>query len=144
MTLKVMDGARTLDGANSTPDLPHEDQANTTVNTTGFDMNDFMELLVNVNTGVVDASQVGGVYVQESNDNSTFANISGASVAWNGASSSNLSDWISVNWKHPDRKRYARLSGVFGATNSAAAGAVGLRVQPKGGPVSADGSMTAA
>ena len=142
MSLKVMDGLRTLDGANMTCDLPPADRTNTAVNTTGVDMSAHNELLVSVQQGVVDAGQVGSVKVQESNEAAAnFTDITGAVASFNGAASSNLTQVISVDWRSPERLKYARLVGTFGSTNSALVGAVTMRVGAKKDVQTADGAL---
>lgn len=146
MSLKVINGAKIgPDSANNTPDIAHADRTNTTVNSAGVLMNDdleqFAELIVMIDTGVMDASHTLNVHVQESDDNSTYTNISGASVALD-EDDDNQVHVIDVDWKHPDRKKYARVSAISGATNSGAYGVRTLRVQPGGGNMDVDSVVT--
>jgi len=146
MSIKVMDGARTLAGATATADIPIANYANAnTMNSTGVDMKDHFELLVALIGGVVTGTAVVTLYAQESNEAAAnFTNIASATATLTAAAESNLSKWISVNWKHPDRKRYARVSGVVSVANAAFYGALTLRVGPHGGAVTADGALTEA
>ena len=140
MSLKVIDGARTLDGTNNGVDIPPANYANgNTMNSTGIDMKDFFELIGMVQAGVVIGTAQVDVYVQESNDDSTYTNITGAQVTV-ANTESNTGQVFSVNWKHPDRKRYARVSGVVSVANGAIYGVSTLRVQAHGGDMSVDSS----
>ena len=142
MSIKVIDGARTLDGANNGLDIaPANYATGNTANSTGVDMSEFFELIAMVQAGVVVGTATVTVYAQESDDNSTFTNISGASVSFVNNADSNTGQVLSVNWKHPGRKRYARVSGVVSVANAAIYGVSTLRVQPHGGPMTIDSSV---
>lgn len=143
MSLKVMDGMRTLDGANYGLDIPPANYANAnTMNGTGVDMNDFFELIAIAQAGVIVGTAVATVAVQECDTSGgTYANVTGASVAFTAAAESNLCKIIDVDWKHPDRKRYARVQNVVSVANAAIIGVSTLRVQPKGGPMTKDTSV---
>lgn len=146
MSLKVMDGMRTLDGANYGLDIPPANYANAnTMNGTGVDMADFFELIATAISGVVTGTAVATVKVQESDTlGGTYADVSGASQVFTAAAESNLCKVISVDWKHPDRKRFGRAQNVVSVANAAFIGVSTLRVQPKGGPMTADTSVAAA
>lgn len=136
--LKVIDGARTLDGANSGIDLTPISVASANNRSgPGFDMSGHLELLVSVQAGVINTSVV--VVVQESNDNSNFTNISGASV---NMTATNTHKVMSVNWKHPDRQKYARVNAVAAGGGASLIGVASLRVHPAD-VVDADDSVTA-
>lgn len=136
----VLDGARVLDGANQLADLKTQSlNANTNINTTSQDMIGHMELLVCAQVGTLGASSNAVLAVQESNDNSTFTNITSATLTLDTANSNQL---LSVSWRHPDRKRYARLQLRPAIANATLLGAQAIRLQPKNGPVNTDASMT--
>ena len=143
MSLKVMDGMRTLDGANYGLDIPPANYANAnTMNGTGIDMNDFFELIATAMTGVVTGTAVCTVKVQECDTSGgTYADVSGAEATFTNNAESNLCKVIDVDWKHPDRKRYARVQNVVSVANAAIIGVSTLRVQPKGGDMTADTSV---
>lgn len=140
MSMKVIDGARTLDGANFGCDLPPLSIASgNTRNSTGVDMSGHYELIANVEAGVVNTSVA--VTVQESNESAAnFTNITGAVVTMN---TNNTSKVMSVDWKHPDRKKYARLQGITAGGGATLYGATTLRVAENAGPVSLDSSVVA-
>lgn len=141
MSMKVMDGLRTLDGANAAIDItPLSRASGTTTNSTSADMSGHFEFLASVQAGVVNTSVA--VTVQESNEAAAnFANIATAVVTMN---TTNTHKVISVNWKHPDRKRYVRLQGITAGGGATLYGAVGLRVQQCNGDVTADSSVVEA
>lgn len=147
MSLKVMDGVRTLDGANHTPDLPGTTLTvggTETANTTGAEMKDFFELLASILVTSVAAGCTLVVKAQESNEASAnFTDIPGASITF-AANTANDAQWIDVNWKHPDRKRYGRLTATVTGANAATLSATTLRVGPHGGDMTADDSFTEA
>lgn len=140
MSLKVIHGAKVLDGTNYTPDIVYADRTvNTTVNSTAVDMVNHFELIVHLLTAVIDAGATVTVQLQESNESSAnFTNISGA-IFTKTASHDNHSAWMSVNWKHPDRKRYVRLQGFTAGANSGAYSASTIRMNRSG--AAGDGSM---
>ena len=142
MSLRVSDGARTLDGANYGLDIAPANYANAnTMNSIGIDMVDFFEVMAMIQLGVIVGTAVVTVYGQESDDNSTFTNISGSSLAFTNAANSNQGGVLAVNWKHPDRKRYFRVSGVVSVANAAIYGVSTVRVAPHGGPITKDTSV---
>ena len=143
MSLKVMDGARTIDGANIGGDLSAENVAASTVNATSVDMSSpgHHELLVAISCGVLTGTGTLAVFVQESNEAAAnFTNIASAIQSF-AATNDNTSKWISVDWKKPDRKRYARVVATT-ALNSTVYSALTLRVQPRQ-QVTIDGAMVA-
>lgn len=132
--LRVLEGARGIDDANSASDIPQANYAAAnTMNSTSVDMGNpaadggFEELLVNVRTGVVLGTATLVTVVQESNE--ATANFTNTTAFLNfAAADDNKSKWASVLWTHPDRKRYARIQGVT-AGNTVEYGAATLRVQ---------------
>ncbi len=143
MSLKVMDGARTLDGANSTCDIAHQTLtvgATAQANSAGVDMTNFFEVMAHVNVLSTAAGCTLTVYGQESDDNSTFTNISGSSQVI-APSQANDSVWLDVNWKNPTRKRYFRVSALATGANAAILSAATLRVGPHGGDMTVDDSF---
>lgn len=134
--VKVINGLRTIDGANAAVDLPVEARtaANTT-NSTGIDMKDHAELLVVAQSGVITGLGVATFTVQESDEAAAnFANVTeggvAASVDFTAAAESNMQKIISLDWNDPARKRYARVVQAT-TVNTAEAGAITLRVQPR-------------
>lgn len=145
MSMKVMDGARTIDGANSGTDIPYQTLTvgmTAQANSTGVDMSNHFELLATFLAPAVAAGCTLTCLVQESDEAAAnFTNITGA-AATIAAGSANLAEWISVDWKHPDRKKYARLSMLATGANTATVAALSLRVNEGGGDVDADDNMT--
>jgi hypothetical protein len=144
MSLKVMDGLRTVDGANAAVDIAIANYASgNTMNGTSHDMKDHFEFLVSAQAGVVTGTAVVTIVVQESNEAAAnFANVASAAVSFANNANSNQAKLISVNWKHPDRKRYARVQGLVTVANAAFYGVHAMRVAPHGGPVTADSALT--
>lgn len=136
----VLDGARAMDGANLATDLKIQSlNANTNINTTSVDMSGHCELLVFGHVGTLGASSSAVLVVQESNEaNANFTTIANASISLNTANSTQM---LSVNWRHPDRKKYARLQLQPAISNPTLLGAHTLRVQPTMGPVNIDSGM---
>lgn len=130
--MRVIDGAKTLDGANNASDIAHANYAAAnTMNSTSVDMQDpgHHELVANVRTGTLLGTATLSVAIQESNEAAAnFTNVAGAHLNF-AATDDNKSRWASVDWTHPDRKRYARLSGVT-ANNTVEYSAATLRVRP--------------
>lgn len=146
MSLKVMDGMRTYDGANYGLDIPPANYANAnTMNGAAIDMIDFFELIAIACTGVVTGTAVATVKVQECDTaGGTYTNVTDAEAVFTANAESNMCKVIDVDWKHPDRKRYARVQNVVSVANAAIIGISTLRVQPKGGPMTADDSVAEA
>lgn len=126
MSLKVIDGLRTLDGANHKIDIPAQSVASgATVNGTSHDMSDHNELLAAFLGGAVTGAGSLACVVQESNEAAAnFTNVAGATVT---ITTANFGQLMSVDWRSPLRKRYARLS-VTASVNTVAVSAAGLRV----------------
>lgn len=142
--LKVIDGLKLVDAANNTPDVKAADRTNATTNSTGVDMSEHEELLAILHLGVVDASHGMTFAIQESDEAAAnFTNITTPvnTVLSIAAANSNTQRVLSVDWRHPDRKRYARVQGINDATNSALWAATTLRCRPKGGPVGVDDNV---
>jgi len=141
MSLKVIDGAKAIDGANLACDIDYQTLTvggTANVESTSVDMSEFFELLAHITVDAVDAGCTLKVAVQESDEaDASFTNITGA-LAEFAAGAADDSVWMSVNWKHPDRKRYARLQAIVTGANTALLTAGTLRVQPHGGPMSVD------
>ncbi len=142
MSLKVIDGARFL--GSSAADIPISNYANaSTTNSASQDMSEFFELMAQLDVGVIVGTASVQFVVQESNESAAnFTNISGATVTVVNSANSNLAKRISVNWKHPDRLRYARLQGLVTVANAAFFGATIARLQPRGGDMDIDDSVT--
>jgi hypothetical protein len=135
MSLKVIDGLMTLDGANYKIDIPYQAvTAAATVNSTGVDMSAHSEFLAAFLGAAVTGAGVLTCLVQESNEAAAnFTNVTGgASNAVTTISAANTLKVMSVDWRSPLRKKYARLS-VVAATNTVAVSAVGCRVSKKCG-----------
>jgi|GEM_PF-3245076 len=130
--MRVIDGAKVLDGTNNASDIPQANYAAAnTMNSTSVDMRDpgHRELLANVRSGVLLGTATLAVTVQESDEAAAnFTNVAGAQLNF-AATDDNKSKWCSVDWNHPDRKRYGRLQGIT-ANNTVEWGAVTLRVGP--------------
>lgn len=144
MSLKVIDGVRTVDGTNAAIDIPYATYAaaNTT-NGASHDMKDHFEFIATLHVSNSGTTTTIMVNVQESNDGSTWANIANAGVTV-GVNTQNKSYLISVDWKHPSRKRFSRLQSVIGgASTSAVFSASGMRVAQSGGNVAVDSNVTA-
>lgn len=143
--LKVMDGARTLDGANHTPDLPYSTLTvggTATANTTGVDMKAHAEFLACVCVSAIAAGATLTVKAQESNEAAAnFADIADASMEF-AANTANDAQWFSVDWNHPDRLRYARLTATVTGANTAKLSANTLRVHKTDGPQTKDDAFT--
>ncbi len=139
MGLKVMDGARTLDGANNGIDAPAVGATAGTVNTTGVSMADHEELMVCLAVGVMTGTGTLAVAVQESNDDTTYTNISGALVSV-AADGDNTGYIIDVDWRHPDRMKYARVQAIT-ANNTCFHSIQTIRLKNKQA-VTADGAVT--
>lgn len=137
--LKVIDGLRTTDGANSGTQIGMISRTAGTVNGPGVAMGGHFEALALVGIGSVAASTNCTYNVQESNDNSNFTNISGATTVFN-ASAANLSRVIGIDWKHPDRKAYARLVQIVAGAGAVVGGGEILRVNQNAGPVNTEAS----
>lgn len=140
--LKVIDGLRTVDGANATCDILPADRTNTTTNGTGVDMADFEELIAVAMIGTLDASHGQTIAIQESDEAAAnFANITSPDNTVHTSVTNTLHVW-SVDWRHPDRKRYARVQVIDDATDSALTGVATMRCRPKGGVVTVDSNVT--
>jgi hypothetical protein len=140
--LRVAHGLRMNDGANAVSDIPPANYSAGTVNAASVEMTDFNELLAVITAGVVASGGTAQLIVQESDESAAnFTNISGATATINNAS--NTSALVSVDWKHPDRKKYARAQ-VITATAASFHGVATMRVQPIGGPVDEDDNVTLA
>lgn len=128
--MRVIDGAKVFDGANNAPDIPVAARSGTTVESTPVDMGDpgHNELIVNAQFGERTGSATVLFSLQESNEaGANFTTITGTSLT---ISAGNLSRMISINWAHPDRKRYARIRGQT-LGNTFVWGATSLRVRPR-------------
>lgn len=129
--LKVIDGLATVDGANSKIDIPAQSvTAAATVNGTSHDMSDHNEFIAAFLGGAVTGAGVLTCKVQESNE--PAANFADVTDAVQTVSTSNALKLISVDWRKPNRKRYARLT-VTAATNTVAISAVAVRVNKRSG-----------
>ncbi len=141
MSLKVIDGLRTIDGANAAMDMNIQTiTAVNTVNGSSHDMKNHFEFIAVCLNDATEAGATCTFVGQESNDDSTFTNISGSSAVI-AADSANTVELIQVDWKHPDRKRYARVAAVVTGANTSIVGIVGMRVQAKGGDLSVDDNV---
>lgn len=144
MSLKVMNGARTLDSANLVTDIAYQTLTvggTAQVNSTGVDMSGHAEFLACCMGMAVHANATLTWYIQESDEAAAnFVNISGATKVM-AASSANDAAWIDVNWKHPDRLKYGRIVAIATGANTATVAATSLRVQQINGDVTADASF---
>jgi hypothetical protein len=126
---KVIDGLRMIDGTNNASDLALVNYASgNTSNSTSVDMIDHSELLVHAMSGTLLGTATLTLIIQESDEaaanftNVAFINFAAADDAKN--------KLASIDWNHPDRKRYARLSGVV-ANNTVEYAAATIRVRNK-------------
>lgn len=126
MPLKVIDGLRTANHANAVIDFAQLVAAQ--VNGPGTDMSEHLEAVYVGTCSAVTGSGTGTIVMQESNEASAnFTNVTNASLAFNTANTVKVG---SVDWRKPNRKRYARLA-AFNATNSITLQGTLLRVQSK-------------
>lgn len=138
MSLKVIDGARLVDAANNACDIVPLDRTDATTNSTGVDMSGHEEFLVVAMIGLLDASHGLTIAIQESDEAAAnFTNITTPQNTVTTMANNTTRVW-SVDWRHPDRKRYARIQGIDDATNSALWGAQSIRAKPTSGPVTVD------
>lgn len=130
--MRVIDGAKVFDGANNATDLSHLNYASgNTSASTSVDMRNpgHHELLVNARTGNLLGAATLTVAVQESDEAAAnFTNIAGAHMNF-APTDDNKSKWASIDWTHPDRKRYARVQGIT-ANNTVEYGVATLRCRP--------------
>lgn len=131
--MRVIDGARAIDGTNNASDIVQANYASgNTASSTAVDMASpgHLELLANVRTGALTGTATLAVTIQESNESgANFTNVASAILNF-AATDDNKSEWMSVDWSHPDRKRYARIQGIT-ANNTVEWGASTLRVRPR-------------
>lgn len=129
--MRVIDGAKVFDGANNTPDIPVAARAaSTIVESSPVDMADpgHDELIVSAQFGERTGLSQVVLAVQESNEaGANFANVPGSSFT---TAASNIARIISIDWTHPDRKRYARIRGQS-IVNTHIYGAATLRMRPR-------------
>jgi hypothetical protein len=126
--LRAFDGARSIDPANQGVDITPLDRTAATVNATSVEMSNFASLIGMMMAGVIDAATNVVLWVQESNEAAAnFVNITGASKALE-AGDDDQSVQVYVDWRHPDRLKYARLVGIVTGSGSALYGAWSLRV----------------
>ena len=139
MSLKVINGLRGVDGANSGMDIDIQAIVfGNTVNGAVHDMVAHFELLFLCLNDDVDAGATLVFHAQESNEAAAnFTNITGASVTV-AAEVANTVELLSIDWKNPDRKRYARVCATVTGANNADVGAVGLRLQEHAGDKAID------
>ncbi len=139
MPLKVIDGLRSQAHANSDLDLNVQPiVAGNTVNGAVHTIDGFGEFLALFTVDDVDTGATLIVKVQESNEAAAnFTNISGATKTI-AAGSADIIEMISVDWKHPDRKKYARVTAQVTGANNADLSAVGLKMVPFGGAAGLD------
>lgn len=138
--LRAIDGASSIDPANNGVDITPLDRTAATVNATGVDMSGHASFWGMMMAGVIDASTNVTLWVQESNEAAAnFVNITGASTVLETADD-DQSAQLYVDWRHPDRKKYARLVGIVAGSNSALYGAFSLRLDAlrNDGTVAAD------
>ncbi len=126
--LKVINGLETVDGANNKIDIPYQ-SVTAQVNSTGVDMSNHDEFLAAFLGAAITGSGTLTCLVQESDEAAAnFANVEGGeSNAVATINAANMLYVMSVDWRGPTRKKYARLS-VINATNAVAVSALGLRV----------------
>lgn len=144
MPLKVIDGLKTCDGANAAIDLRSQSVTHGTQNSnvvsSSVDMSGFAELIAIGMCNGVTGTPTGTITIQESNESSAnFTNITNAVMTFTAA---NTMQVHSIDWRKPNRKRYARLS-AFNATNACILAGLTLRVQPLRG-VSLDDNVSQA
>lgn len=114
--------------------IPPVDRAAGTVNGTGVDTNGYNEATIIVTEGVHDADTTLDVHVEESDDNSTFVDITGAAIVQLAAAPASP-PMIGVRLGGPaNRKRYIRAVGVVAGTNSTLYG-VNILLSGGNGPV---------
>lgn len=146
MSLKVMDGARTLDGANHEPDLDNRTlvvEMEATMISPILNMVDFTEVMYQILVTNVDTGATLVVKARESNKGTNFTDIPGASITFP-PNTTNDAQWIDIDWKHPDRKRHVDLHARVTGANTATLSATSLRVAPRGGDMTPDESFTVA
>lgn len=129
--IRVIDGARAADGANNAADIAVANYASEELAEgiiVDMALPGHRELIFNAATGATETQDTSvAVTVAEANDpNDTFETVPGALIGVDGP---NASAWGSVNWNHPERKRYARLQ-AFPEDGWAIFGASSLRVAP--------------
>ena len=136
MGLKTIDGLRSYDHANAAMDVPQQViAAGSTVNGNIHDMAGFGEFLAHCLTDAIDVGATLTYQVQESDTQTSgdFTDISGASKSVAGAGT-NQYHMISVDWTHPDRKRYARVECAVTGANNATPTVVGNKIKPMSSP----------
>ncbi len=142
MPLKVIDGLRTVTHGNSQLDLDVQAiVAGNTVNGAVHTMDGFGEFLALFTIDDVDVGATLIMKVQESNEAAAnFTNIAGAekTVA---AGAANDAELISVDWKHPDRGKFARVTAQVTGANNTDLSAIGLKMVPFGGSAGLDLSV---
>ena len=141
--LRAIDGASSIDPANNGVDLTPLDRTSGTVNATSVDMSGHASLLGMMMAGVIDASTNVSLLIQESNEvAANFVNITSPSTASGvlEAADDNQSLQVYVDWRHPDRKKFARLVGVVTGSGSALYGLWSIRLDAlrNDGTVAAD------
>ena len=125
--LKVIDGLRTANHANSVIDFPAQSITTQANSTPSVDMANFAELIYVGICNSVTGSGVGQLQVQESNEAAAnFVNITNAILAFTTANTIKIG---SVDWRNPSRKQYARLTGT-NTTNAITLSGHTQRVQP--------------
>jgi hypothetical protein len=117
--LKVIDGLRTSNHANSVVDIAAQSVVHGTTNanvvSTSVDMANFAELLVVGLCNAVTGTPTGTIAIQESNEAAAnFVNVTNAVLTFTAANTVKVH---SLDWRKPNRKRYARLS-AYNATNA--------------------------
>ena len=139
MPLLALNGARSMTN-DETSDIPIATYNDSTQNGAGLDMREFNELVAHLMVGVVVGSATLTAVVQESNDNSTFTNITNAAFTITADNDDNKTEWLSVDWRHPDRKRYARAQTVAGGSQDHIHGLTTLRLAPRSDGVVSNGA----
>lgn len=134
MSLHVVDGMRTFDGANYKLDL-NSQSVTAQANTTSVNMTNFSSLMVVGLCNAITGSGTGQIVVQESNESgANFTNVSGGVANFNAANTCRI---VHVDWRDPARKQFARIA-AFNATNAVTLSAVSMRIEPKRGGINTD------
>lgn len=140
MLKQLLDGVRPDDESNG---LAIDYAANSAgdVDSAGVLMQGFLEFLATLHLDVVDASTTLVFKVQESDDDTTYTDVPDATSGTIAAATANEIRRIHVDWRHPDRKKYARVRCVVAGSNSADFSVDTLRGNAVGGDISKSASM---
>lgn len=139
MSLRASDGMRTAAGASCTVDITIQtlDSGNS-VNGASHDMREHFEFIAVAIIGTITGTTT--VRIQESDDNSTFTNISAAFENFASADDDTCHAFA-VDWKNPARKRYARIQASHTGGGNSVLAACGLRISAHEGDLDDDDNV---